>query len=255
MTFAEFERRAHEVFDEIPPEYREGVDGLVVERRAVAHPELPEVYTLGECLTETYPTEWGGAGEVRSFVALYYGSFLRLSRLQEGWDWEEEIWETVTHEVRHHLESLALDDELEVRDYADDQNFARREGVEFEPFFFRSGEPLGPGAWEAGGDVFLECEVGAERARSGAPVELEWEGRPLALPLPSPLGDVHFVTLEDVPTPKGELIVVLVRRRGMWESLRSALSGRAPEVLESFVSIGAGGGPPAPAADDPAAPR
>ena len=32
MKFAEFERRAHEIFDEIPPRFREGVDGLVVER-------------------------------------------------------------------------------------------------------------------------------------------------------------------------------------------------------------------------------
>ncbi|HEV2148412.1 MAG TPA: metallopeptidase family protein [Longimicrobiaceae bacterium] len=239
MTFAEFERRAHEVFDEIPPEYREGVDGLLVERRAVAHPELPEVYTLGECLTETYPTEWGGAGEVRSMVVLYYGSFLRLSRMQDDWDWDEEVWETVTHEVRHHLESLALDDELEVRDYADDQNFARREGVEFEPFFFRSGEPAGPGAWEVSGDVFLECEVSAEQVRAGTPVELEWDGKPISLPLPSPLGDVHFVTLDDVHAPKGDVIVVLVRRRGAWESFRAALSGRKPEVLESLVRVAA----------------
>lgn len=239
MDFPTFERRAHEVFDAVPPEYREGVDGLAVERRAVPHPELPDVYTLGECLTETYPTEWGGAGEVRSIVMLYYGSFLRLSRLEEEWDWEEEIWETVTHEIRHHLESLALDDELEVRDYADDQNFARREGLEFEPFFFRSGEPLGPGAWEVAGDVFLEREVPPADASRGAPVAVEWEGRALSVPLPSPLGDVHFVTLEDVPAPKGDVVVVLVRRRGAWESFRAALSGRKPEVLESLVSVGA----------------
>jgi predicted Zn-dependent protease with MMP-like domain len=238
MTFEEFERRAHEVFEAVPPEYREGVDGLAVERRAVPHPELPDVYTLGECLTETYPTEWGGAGEVRSIVMLYHGSFLRLSRLEEGWDWEEEIWETVTHEIRHHLESLALDDELEVRDYADDQNFARREGMEFEPFFFRSGEPLGPGAWEVAGDVFLEREVAPADASRGAPVAVEWEGRALSVPLPSPLGDVHFVTLEDVRAPGGDVVVVLVRRRGAWESLRAALSGRKPEVLESLASVG-----------------
>lgn len=239
MTFTEFERRAHEVFDAIPPEYREGVDGLAVERRAVAHPELPEVYTLGECITETYPTEWGGAGEVRSVVALYYGSFLRLSRMEEEWDWEEEIFETVTHEVRHHLESLALEDELEVRDYADDQNFARREGVEFEPLFFRSGEPLGPGAWEVSGDVFLERELRGDEAHPGAPVTVEWEGRTLSFAVPDPLGDVHFVTLEDVPAPKGDLVVVLLRRRGRWESLRDLFSGRRPEVRESLVRAGA----------------
>ncbi len=238
MTFEEFERRAHEVFAEIPPEYREGVDGLSVERRAVLHPELPEVYTLGECLTETYPTEWGGAGEVRSIVALYYGSFLRLSRMEDEWDWEEEIWETITHEIRHHLESLALDDELEVRDYADDQNFARREGVEFDPFFYRSGHPLETGAWEVSGDVFLEREVEGGSSAPRGPVRVEWEGRPVSIALPAPLGDVHFVTLEDVYAEKGDVVVVLVRRRGAWESFRGMLTGYRPEVRESLVRVG-----------------
>ncbi len=232
MTYEEFERRAEEVFEEVPPDFREGVDGLRVERKAERHPTLPEVYTLGECLTETYPTEYGGAGEVRSFVVLYYGSFLRLSRMEEEWDWEEEIWETVTHEIRHHLESLALEDDLEVRDYADDQNFARREGLEFDPFFHRSGEPAGPGAWTVDGDVFLERAVSAP----GEPVEVEWKERVFRFPAPSPLGDVHFATLEGVPGPRGELVAVLVRRRGVWESLRHALGGRKPEVLESLVT-------------------
>lgn len=52
MRFEEFERRAWRLWQEIPQEYREGVDGLVVERDALPHPTLPEIYTLGECMTE-----------------------------------------------------------------------------------------------------------------------------------------------------------------------------------------------------------
>lgn len=229
MTFAEFEARAREVFEQIPPEFREGVDGLEVERRAVAHPTLPEVYTLGECRTEAYPSEFGGAGEVRSFVVLYYGSFLRLSRLDEGWDWEEEIFETVTHEVRHHLESLASDDALEVQDYVEDQNFLRREGEAFDPFFFRAGREVEPGAYRVERDLFVERAVSGGEGE----VELAREGRRLRVPLPEPLGDVHFLTLEELSGEEGDVVLVLVRRRGLWESLRSALGGRGRTVLHS----------------------
>src|SRR5690606_26556052 len=105
---------------------------IEVTRQTVLHPTLPDVFTLGECLSEHYPSEFGG-GEIRSRIHLYYGSFLELSRQEEEWDWEEEIFETITHEIRHHLEHLADDDALVEADIADDHNFARREGQPFDP--------------------------------------------------------------------------------------------------------------------------
>lgn len=235
MTYLEFEARARELFGEVPAEYRDGVDGLEVERRAVPHPSIPEVYTLGECRTETYPTEFGGAGEVRSFVVLYYGSFLRLSRLDEEWDWEEEIWETITHEIRHHLESLASDDALEEMDYAEDQNFLRREGREFDPFFYRAGEAVEPGVYEVDGDIFVERTLSREEERAEE-VPLEWGERALRVPLPAGRAEVHYLTLDDLSGERGEVVLVLLRRRGLWESLRGALAGRVPEVAASTAS-------------------
>lgn len=238
MEFSEFERRAQRVFAEIPPEYREGVDGLLVRREAVPHPTLPDVYTLGECITETYPTEWGGPGEVRSFVVLYHGSFRRLAALDEAFDWEAELQETVHHEVRHHLESLASEDELEEQDYAADQNFARREGEPFDPLFYRAGEPLAEDAWEVEGDVFLERELSAAEFAALAEIPVEWEGRALRVPRPAELGDAHFVTLWLEPPPgEGELVLVLLRRRGVLESLRGLLSEPEPRVLTSEVEL------------------
>ena len=66
------------------------MDGLEVSRKTVPHPDLPEIYTLGECLSDFYPSDYGGAGEVRSRVVLYYGSFLQLSRSHDDWDWEDD---------------------------------------------------------------------------------------------------------------------------------------------------------------------
>jgi hypothetical protein len=233
VTFREFERRAHEMFDSIPEDFREGVDGLQVERGAVPHPALPEIFTLGECRTEQYPSDFGGAGEVRSFVVLHYGSFVELAARAEGeWDWEGELWETITHEIRHHLESLAAEDALEVEDYVVDQNFARLEGTPFDPFFFKDGVVLDDHVFEVDGDVFVETEVGPKEIERGS-VSIAWGGRSVDVPIPGEMAEVHYLTVEGFPDDESETVLVLVRRKGMWDSLRSAFSGGAPEVSSS----------------------
>ncbi|CAN5619321.1 hypothetical protein BH23GEM7_BH23GEM7_23420 [soil metagenome] len=233
MTFEHFERRAQRIFAEIPPEFKRGVDGLMVLREESPHPSLPDVYTLGECRTEAYPSEFGGPGEVRSLVVLFHGSFRRLAELDEHFDWEEELWETITHEVRHHLESLADEDALEEHDYADDQNFARRQGESFDPLFYRAGVPSGERVFEVSGDVFIEREMDPDAFRREPILTVEWEGEELRIPRPDRLGDVHFVSLGAFEESSGELFLVLLRRRGVWESVRSALSGAAAEVLQT----------------------
>ena len=226
MTFDEFERRAREIFEEIPPELREGVAYLQVSREAVPHPTLPDVYTLGECATGEIAAE-------RSGVHLYYGSFLELSRLFDEFDWEGELWETVTHEVRHHRESAAGEDDLEVMDYAEDENFKRREGEPFDPLFFRAGEPAGPGRWKVDGDLFIERELDAREFAALSELRVEVEGAEIVVPRPDELGDVHFIYLLELCDEEHDVALVLVRRRGSWESLRGFFSGAPPEVLES----------------------
>ena len=221
MNYREFQRVATEVFDGIPERFRAGVEGLEITRATVPHPTLPDIYTLGECITETYPTEFGGAGEVRSVVALYYGSFLALSRLDDDWDWDEEIYETITHEVQHHLESLASDESLEVQDYAEDQNFARREGERFDPFFFRSGHRVDRNVWEIDRDYFIEVPVGAREIAAGS-VAVEWEGETHAVALDAEQEAVRFAPIVE-REDGGEVLAVLVRRRGPIEWIRRLL--------------------------------
>jgi hypothetical protein len=227
VRFSEFERRAHQLFAEIPDHFREGVDGLDVRPEAVPHPSLPEIFTLGECLTEHYPSDFGGAGTIRSLVVLYHGSFEELSRRSEEWDWEHEIWETLTHEIQHHLESLAADDRLELQDYVEDQNFSRRQGERFDPFFYRDGTPFQPGAWEVDGDLFVELRVEERGYRAGSRLEVEVEGERISFRAPDSLGDPHYLTLEGVDgaVEGAELIVVLIPRRGWLASVARALSG------------------------------
>lgn len=237
MRFEEFEARAHEMWEEIPAEFKQGIDGLIVERNARPHPSIRDVYTLGECLTESYLSDYGGPDTIRSAVVLYYGSFWRLSRLDPEFDWESELWETLTHELQHHLESLASEDDLIGVDYAADENFKRREGEPFDPLFFRSGERLedSPGEGVSAGyrverEVFLEIEYPASR-EPDAWVTFEWEGRQYRVRRPSRIGDVCFIEVEGVES-EDDVTLVLVRRRGLGASLRAWFTGRGPEVVE-----------------------
>jgi hypothetical protein len=249
MNYADFERRAQEIFDEIPPEYRGGVEYVMVSEEAVPHPELPEVYTLGECATGELDLGFDVPDHVRSGVHLYHGSFRALSEQDPDFDWEAELYETITHEIRHHRESTAGEDALEDFDYAADENFKRREGVAYDPLFYRSGEPLDDGGWEVDGDVFVEITLSAAEFERMEEIQADVAGRAVSLPRPERMGDVCFMYLEEFRPGPGETAVVLVRRRGTMESLRGLFHRDEPEVLEWSVEPGDWLAAEAPGAD------
>lgn len=236
MDYSEFERRASKVWQEIPADFRSGVDGLVIERSGRPHPTMPDIYTLGECVTESYPSDWGGPETTRSVLVLYYGSFARLSELDPEFDWRYEIWETVTHELRHHLEWLAAEDALEDVDYAVDENFKRIQDEPFDPWFYRYGEEIAPGVFEADRDVFLEMEHERKTA-PGPRIEFRWHGRRYSVHVPARLGDLTFLQIiAGVDTGSAELCVVLVRKRGWLEQVKGWLTGSGPSVVEADVT-------------------
>ncbi len=237
MKFKEFERAALDAYDEIPEAYLEGIDGLVVSREAVLHPDLPDVYTLGECVTEEYASDWGGPDTTRSVVVLYWGSFRMLAADDDGFDWEGELWETLTHELRHHLESLAGDDALEGVDYAMDALFNRNEGRDFDPWYYQHGEEVGRGVFRVEDTCYVELAwrlADFERARW---ITFGWDDRSWRVPRPQELGDVHFVRIDganvESGTSPGAVELVLVRRRSWWEDAKRLVGTYTPVVLES----------------------
>lgn len=246
MEFSEFERRASRVWEEIPVEYRSGVDGLVIERSGRPHPTLPDIYTLGECVTESYPSDWGGPETTRSVLVLYYGSFRRLAELDPDFDWRYEIWETVTHELRHHLEWLAAEDALEDVDYAVDENFKRLQDEPFDPDFYLYGEEIAPGVFQADRDVFIVIEFdGNDPPRPR--VTFRWHGSRYSVHVPDRLGDVTFLQIiGGVDTGSAELCLVLVRRQGWLERLVGWFRGEGTAVAEADVTarLEAGGAAP-----------
>jgi Zincin-like metallopeptidase len=62
-------------------------------------------------------------------MTLYYGSFVALAHFNSHYDWEEQIWETLTHELQHHVESLAGDASLVAEDRRRDAGFHKLFGM------------------------------------------------------------------------------------------------------------------------------
>lgn len=233
MKYATFQQVARAAFEAIPDPYRQGIDGLVVSREALPHPELPDIWTLGLCDTESYPSDWVGPDTTRSVVVLYYGSFRSLARLDPDFDWEAEIHETIEHEVRHHLESLAGRDELGDVDYAMDESFKRFEGLDWDPWFYQKGDQVEPGVFAVEDQTFVELELRGEVFERLSAVEFEWQGQRFAFARPNELGDVHFVRVEGIDDESTSFEVVLVRTRAWWAQARHLLGATRLRVLES----------------------
>lgn len=201
---------------EVPREFLEGIAEIVVSPRTVPHPSREDIYTLGECIP--LPEGAGGsADEIQSRVVLYHGSFLALSRLADGFDWREEAWETLTHELRHHLEWRARAPALEDLDWAVEQNFARHDGEAFDPGFYLQGEPIEEDVWRVEDDVFLDRTV-----REPEPtVRVTWGARHYLVAVPSDATLPAFLTLDGIAEPPpGELVLVLRRKPGLRTLLR-----------------------------------
>ncbi len=217
MTLEEFRALVDRLQHEIPAEFASGVADVEVSSKTVPHPVHRGVYTLGECV----PLNWTGDGsDLQSRIVLFYGSFLALARGDPSFDWRGEAWETLTHELRHHLEFRAHQAKLEDYDWAAEQNFARHEGKAFDPVFYRSGEQIAPAVYTVEEDVFLEANA-----------DFSWHGRRYRAPIAN-IAPPAFLTLRGLSdAPHGDVILVLKKRAALsdlWR--RSAITQRAVEV-------------------------
>ena len=127
MTFAQFQATLAEMVDEIPDEFLAELQGVHALPEARLEPDFHEVYRLGEYLDPGPETFLGGGEGLGRHVALYYGSFAAVAEDDPDFGWEDELWETLTHELRHHVESLAGDVSLIEDDLRRDRAF-RDEG-------------------------------------------------------------------------------------------------------------------------------
>ncbi len=229
MRRREFEAMVERMAAELPPAFLEGIDTITVTGKTIPHPLREGVYTLGECV----PLESGTGrdpAEQRSAVELHYGSFAALAKGAEAFDWREEAWETLTHEVKHHLEWRARQAGLEKLDDAAEANYARHDGEPFPPLFHLDGEPVADAVTKIDDDLFFDFPLDAKRhaAAAGAAWPFTWHGRRWEITLPRELPAVFYAAVSGlVPRPQGDVVVVVRRKPGALDALRRASAGHA----------------------------
>jgi len=192
----------------------QGIDGLTVHEAARPHPEQADVVTLGECITESYPSLWEGPDTVRSSIALYYGSFLALAKRDADFDWDVELWETITHELQHHLESLAREDDLEGVDYVMEEDTRRGKGEPFDPFYYQQGVERAAGVFVAEDLVFVERRFGQTPP---AQVSFDLSGRSWTVDVPPAEADLHYLRVEAFVSVDGRPSAEMTEREGRTE--------------------------------------
>lgn len=217
MRLSDFESLVRRLAGEFPPDFLEGIVDIEVSRISVPHPARADIYTLGECIPLPAP-EGGRTEAVQSRIVLYHGSFQALARLDPDFDWREEAWDTLTHELRHHVEWRAHAGALEAYDDAVEANFARHEGEPFDPHFYLAGDSPVPDVYEVDGDYFLDRLI-----RSAPPVlEWTWHGVPYQAGTPGNVTLPALITIDGVDEPPpGELVLALRRKPRILDLFRS----------------------------------
>ena len=110
ISFEAFAELADGLWEQIPERFKEGLQGFHVLERIKPDPKEPGLLRLGEYHDPGFPSILGGNPGLGRHIALYYGSFAQIA--SPNFDWEGEVWETILHELQHHLESLAWRDDL-----------------------------------------------------------------------------------------------------------------------------------------------
>ena len=110
-----------EMAEEFPEEFYAQLNGgISLLPEAKEDPEGEDLYIMGE-----YCNDMMGR-----YIVLYYGSFAALAQ-QEDWtqeDWEDELYTTLSHEFTHHIEGLAGERGLEIREEVEMEEYgAERE--------------------------------------------------------------------------------------------------------------------------------
>ena len=99
-----------EMAEEFPEVFfRELNGGICLLEEELPDPEFPGTYIMGEYCTD---------GFLGQYINIYYGSFAALAQ-EEKWseeDWEDELYTTLAHELTHHVEGLAGERGLEIKD-------------------------------------------------------------------------------------------------------------------------------------------
>ena len=126
ITFEEAGIMLDEIADEMPEEfYKELNGGIILVPHEKAHAENNHLWTLGE-----YHNDRKGYGGLGRYITIYYGSFARIYSHLDPLQIKEELRRVLVHEFTHHIESLAGDRSLEIKDAQRMAEYRRRYGIQ-----------------------------------------------------------------------------------------------------------------------------
>ncbi|WP_246060457.1 metallopeptidase family protein [Peptoniphilus catoniae] len=120
ITIDEFCKILDELYDEFDPRVFEGLNGgVIVEDRTEYHPEAEnkDLVVLG-----AYKRDLLGKS-----ILIYYGSFMELYGYMDTQDLKVEMRKTFRHEITHHLEYLAGENDLEIEDMKFIESYKEKE--------------------------------------------------------------------------------------------------------------------------------
>jgi predicted Zn-dependent protease with MMP-like domain len=120
ISLVEMEGMLNEIVDEFPQElFKELNGGIILLPEAKLHPITGknDLYILGE---------YHKNGNMGRYITIYYGSFLRVYGYLGKKDLREKLVHTLKHEFIHHLESLAGERGLEIKDAQYLVNYLKR---------------------------------------------------------------------------------------------------------------------------------
>lgn len=110
ISIEEMEEMLDEIATEIPKEiYRELNGGIII---------LPEVkYNNISGMNDLYILgAYHSGGNMGRYITIYYGSFMHVYGLLGKESIKEKLKHTLKHELTHHMESLAGERGLEIKD-------------------------------------------------------------------------------------------------------------------------------------------
>lgn len=115
MSLEQFESLATAFIDEIPQRLCAELNGGFLLLPEAKKDE--DFYVMGEYLEDDV---------MGCSIILYYGSFVNLLEGSSREEWEEELRDTILHELRHHLESRAGVDDLVREEMAELESLKNR---------------------------------------------------------------------------------------------------------------------------------
>ena len=122
VTFEEAGEMLDEIADELPETfYRELNGGIILLPETKRHSESGSLFILGE-----YNNDRKGYGGLGRYIAIYYGSFMSLYAHLNPAQMKEELRRVLVHEFTHHIESLAGDRSLEIKDAKNMAKYRRK---------------------------------------------------------------------------------------------------------------------------------